>query len=1038
MARSGSLSICISFVIAAVWLCSIQSRAQIAVVDDTTSTPIPGVGHDYIHMLSETVNPANGSVSVRVQLPVPKGRGITLPFSIAYDSNSVNHLVPGYYPNYGTVNWAPNTGTMSQGGWSYIYPAAGAFLTQQIEGSYPNYFTCNLVSNYLFRDATGALHGLNVDNAYPGPSGNPCTDSQFDVGGDSQVTAVLTGSPNQPSLTVYSGDGTVYSFGPVSTTDGRSQAWGSPHSIEDRNGNEIVSTSNGFTDTLGRPVIAWNGFGPAGSTNPLTVGVSTYQVNWQSASPNFPVVSRWAGTTNGPGSVGCSPIPSVNDTQTAVHRITLPNNTFFAFYYGNDTTPHSAPTNIYGLLSEIDYPSGGWVQYKWGMPAQMNEIAIYPGLVFQNNTAFPIPSACAYQYQTPVVLYRYASFGGNTPVLTQAFAYGTNWNPPISGLTLGTTWATKTTGVTTTDNVTVKSQLTSYTYTPVQLPADPYSGGLGPQIPVEFSITYHDWSSSGGGLLRTVNKTWNDPFLLKSEQTVLENGPSSQTAYTYGPYGQVTEKDEYDVGQTSRITRTAYEVFIGALGKIADRPCKTVVYNGSGKPFSETDYLYDGGTAICGNPGKPTVTNVGGSSLTGHDEPNFGVGSIVGRGNLTTKIERESTGPSPTTTYTYDETGQITSTTDPNGNVTQYSYVDQFLSTNTGVYATTGGSPPAGYVTNAYLTSITRPSTTTKHIENFTYGYNDGEVTTSTDENTPANTTIYRYNDLLGRLNETDYPDQGQATLTFNDAAPSPSVQTTKKQTATTNIVSVATMDGLGHVVQTQRNAPEGPITSETTYTGTGWVNTRTNAHRSTTSSTDGTTTYSYDALGRTLSVKQPDGSTVKTAYATSCLPNTNAYGATATDEAGKARTTCTDALGRLVNVFEDPSGLNYETDYQYDVLGNLLNVTQKGGSTQANWRLRNFSYDSLSRLTSAANPESGTVLYSYDLNGNVISKTDARGVQTTMKYDTLNRLISKSYSDGTATATFYYDTAPAPWGTGIQNTNGRLVEATTGISQEP
>jgi YD repeat-containing protein len=1024
----------------ALWLSSIQSRAQIPVVDDTTSTPIPGVGHDYIHMLSETVNPANGSVSVRVQLPVPKGRGFTLPFSIAYDSNSVNHLVPGYYPRYGTVNWAPNIGTMSQGGWSYVYPGAGAFLAQKIEGGYPNYYTCNLVSSYLFRDVTGAIHGLNVDNAYPGPSGNPCTDSQFDAGGDSQVTAVLTGSPNQPSLTVYSGDGTVYNFGPVSTTDGTSQAWGSPHSIEDRNGNEIVSTSNGFTDTLGRPVIAWNGFGPAGSTNPLTVGVVTYQVNWESANPNFPVVSSWAGTTNGPGSVGCSPIPSANDIQTVVHRITLPNSTSYTFYYGNDTTLHSAPTNPYGLLSEIDYPSGGWVQYRWGMPGPMNEIAIYPGLLFQNNTAFPIPGACGYQYQTPVVLYRYASFGGNSPVTTQAFAYGTNWNPPLSGLTLGSTWATKTTNVTTTDNVTAKSQVTLYTYTPVQLPADPYSDGLRPQIPVESSIAYYDWTSSGGGLLRTVNKAWSDPFLLTSEQTVLENGLSSQTSYTYGPYGQVTEKDEYDFGQTtaSRITRTAYEVFIGALGKIADRPCKTVVYNGSGKPFSETDYLYDGGTAICGNPGTPYVTNAGGSSLTGHDEPNFGVGSTISRGNLTTKIERISTGPSPTTTYTYDETGQLTSMTDPNGNVTQYSYSDSFVSTNTGGYTTTGGSPPGGMVTNAYLTSVTRPATATNHLTTYTYGYNDGELTTTIDENRTNPPTTYRYNDLLDRLTETDYPDNGQTTVGYSDASPSPSVTTTKKLSSTTSMLSVQVLDGMGHPVQDQLTDPEGATTSETAYTGTGSVLSRTNPHRSASSATDGTTTYIYDGFGRTRTVTDADGSSVQTAYATSCTPNTNVYGVTVTDEAGKSRTTCSDGLGRMVTVFEDPGGLNYETDYQYDLLNNLLTVTQKGGSSQANWRTRSFAYDWLSRLTSATNPESGIVLYSYDPNGNVTQKTDARGIQTVMKYDALNRLTSKSYSDGTPTATFYYDTPPVSWGPGIQNTNGRLVEATTGISPEP
>lgn len=81
------------------------ASAQITAVDDTTATPIPGVGHDYIHLLSETVNPASGSISLRINIPTPKARGFTLPFSLGYDSNSVNHLVgsvpnPGYARDY--------------------------------------------------------------------------------------------------------------------------------------------------------------------------------------------------------------------------------------------------------------------------------------------------------------------------------------------------------------------------------------------------------------------------------------------------------------------------------------------------------------------------------------------------------------------------------------------------------------------------------------------------------------------------------------------------------------------------------------------------------------------------------------------------------------------------------------------------------------------------------------------------------------------------------------------------------------------------
>ena len=64
----------------------------------------------------------------------------------------------------------------------------------------------------------------------------------------------------------------------------------------------------------------------------------------------------------------------------------------------------------------------------------------------------------------------------------------------------------------------------------------------------------------------------------------------------------------------------------------------------------------------------------------------------------------------------------------------------------------------------------------------------------------------------------------------------------------------------------------------------------------------------------------------------------------------------------RLVGVVEDPGGsphLNYATTYTFDALDNLKGVNQSG-------RMRSFAYDSLKRLTSAMNPESGTVTYTY------------------------------------------------------------------------
>jgi YD repeat-containing protein len=105
--------------------------------------------------------------------------------------------------------------------------------------------------------------------------------------------------------------------------------------------------------------------------------------------------------------------------------------------------------------------------------------------------------------------------------------------------------------------------------------------------------------------------------------------------------------------------------------------------------------------------------------------------------------------------------------TDPNQNLTKYGFSDNYVSTNTGGYTTTAGSPPSGEVTNAFLTKITNALQQTSA---FTYGYNDGELTTVTDPNSQL--IIYRYNDNFDRPTETDYPDGGQKMIAYVDSSP--------------------------------------------------------------------------------------------------------------------------------------------------------------------------------------------------------------------------------------------------------------------------
>jgi YD repeat-containing protein len=76
-----------------------------------------------------------------------------------------------------------------------------------------------------------------------------------------------------------------------------------------------------------------------------------------------------------------------------------------------------------------------------------------------------------------------------------------------------------------------------------------------------------------------------------------------------------------------------------------------------------------------------------------------------------------------------------------------------------------------------------------------------------------------------------------------------------------------------------------------------------------------------------------------------------------------------------LASVYEDPSGLAYQTSYSYDVLDDLTQVSQ-------GLQTRTLVYNSLKQLTSGTSPESGTVSYPYDANGDLTQKTDARGVE--------------------------------------------------------
>jgi YD repeat-containing protein len=151
----------------------------------------------------------------------------------------------------------------------------------------------------------------------------------------------------------------------------------------------------------------------------------------------------------------------------------------------------------------------------------------------------------------------------------------------------------------------------------------------------------------------------------------------------------------------------------------------------------------------------------------------------------------------------------------------------------------------------------------------------------------------------------------------------------------------------------------------------------------------------------------------------------------TVTDATGKWKTFTTDAMGNLVTVTEpDPVSGTVATTYTYNGANQFLTVTMmpRSNGTQT----RSFQWTG-SDLTSATNPENGTVTYTYDNAHRVLTRTDAKGQKTQYTYDLYGRktLVQHFNAAGVEQlkqqVTYTYgDNAGAP--TFSQNSWGRLA----------
>ena len=407
----------------------------------STMVPVPGVGHDYIQALSETLDPSSGSVSMRIGVPIPKGRGLNLPFSFAYDSNGV-----AYPP---TWTFYHGTGFASDGGWSYPIPASAADLAAFNPPAFPM-DTCEYYTNFRFVDPSGARRGLGflkINTPSPQCGTSPATQS----GGDIDFRATLSSG-----ILAADANGTVYSLpGGIG---------GLASKVEDRNGNVINisgSGTSGFTetDTLGRAVLSASGFGATGNTVTVAGLGASYQLTWESVSADFTVDSNLVyNGSNYQCSFQASPTSAISEL--VVKSIQLPNGKSYSFKHGPDDPNNSNP---YGLLSQMTYPSGAWIKYSWIINPQ-SAGGIFPNLL-------GTVGQCDWRWGKPALQSRTVSFDGVNPALKQTFQYTTNWS--ATGSSGSDLWNTKQTIVTTQDLIRGTSFTTTYLYAPTAISGEP-------------------------------------------------------------------------------------------------------------------------------------------------------------------------------------------------------------------------------------------------------------------------------------------------------------------------------------------------------------------------------------------------------------------------------------------------------------------------------------------------------------------------------------------------------------------------------------
>jgi RHS repeat-associated protein len=178
-------------------------------------------------------------------------------------------------------------------------------------------------------------------------------------------------------------------------------------------------------------------------------------------------------------------------------------------------------------------------------------------------------------------------------------------------------------------------------------------------------------------------------------------------------------------------------------------------------------------------------------------------------------------------------------------------------------------------------------------------------------------------------------------------------------------------------------------------------------------------TTHTYDGLNRSLVTNNRDSDPMSYAYefvSNVGLKKTN------TDYEGRVSYEHQDLLGRLVRIEHptvfniDGASANYDRVIAYDNLENVTSITDENNHTTG------YEYDGRYLKIRQNNPASDDYHWQYDAAGNLVATIDEESSTTTFVYDKQNRLTDKNTPENQSWSYAYFDNGTVreetdPWG---------------------